>query len=67
MKRHFFYNILLNVGLILMMFILIAAYNSEALPVEKYLIIGGAIVTIIVLGYLKYRLLLQVKKLTKGG
>lgn len=65
MKKHFLYNTLLNIGLILMMFAAVAAYNSEAQKGEKYIILGITVLIIIVLGYLKYRLLKQVRQLTK--
>jgi len=61
MKRHFLYNTLLNIGLILMLLSAVAAYNSE-----RYPILGIAVVIIGVLGYLKYRLLKQVRQLTKN-
>jgi len=65
MKRHFLYNTLLNIGLILMTFAAVAAYNSEAQNSEKYLILSVTVFIIILLGYLKYRLLKQVRQLTK--
>ncbi len=65
MKRHFLYNTLLNIGLILMMLTAIAAYNGETQNNEKYFILGITVVIILLLGYLKYRLLKQVRQLTK--
>ncbi|WP_353127695.1 DUF6358 family protein [Parapedobacter pyrenivorans] len=61
MKRHFIYNVLLNIGLILMVLSAIAAFNSEQYPI---LAISMAI--IFILGYLKYRLLKQIRHITKG-
>ncbi|SEL78383.1 DUF6358 family protein [Parapedobacter koreensis] len=60
MKTHFLYNILLNIGLILMIFSVVAAYNSAMYPV-----LAIAVVIVCVLGYLKYRLLKQVRQMTK--
>jgi hypothetical protein len=60
MKRHFLYNILLNIGLILMLLSAVAAYNSGQQPI---LYISVAIIA--VLGYLKYRLLKQIRQFTK--
>ncbi|MFC3199685.1 DUF6358 family protein [Parapedobacter deserti] len=60
MKRYFFYNILLNVGLILMLLSAVAAYNSSDYP-----ILAIAVAITLVLGYLKYRLLKQIRHLTK--
>ncbi len=62
MKRHFLYNILLNIGLILMFLSMVAAYNNGQYPIFA---ISLAITA--VLGYLKYRLLLHIRKLTKKG
>ncbi|WP_257669347.1 DUF6358 family protein [Parapedobacter tibetensis] len=59
-KKPFLYNILLNVGLILMILSALAAYDSKLYPV---LSISMAI--IIVLVYLKYQLLKQVKRTNK--
>ncbi|MGK6352636.1 DUF6358 family protein [Parapedobacter sp. DT-150] len=61
MKRQFLYNILLNVGLILMVLSAVAAYNSKQYPV---LAISVAIIAILV--FLKYRLLKQIRQLTKN-
>ncbi len=60
MKRHFLYNILLNIGLILMILSAVAAYQSA-----QYMILAISLAIILVLGYLKYRLLRQVRQLTK--
>jgi len=65
MKRHFFYNILLNVGIIVLILAGVAAYNSEAPPDEKYAILATALVGFGLLGYLKYRLLKKVRQLTQ--
>jgi len=61
MKRHFIYNVLLNIGLILMVLSTVAAYNSKQYP-----ILAIAVAIILVLGYLKYRLLRQIRQMTKG-
>ena len=65
MTKHFLYNTLLNIGLILMVMAAIAAYNTETQNSEKYLILGITVLIIGLLGYLKFRLLKQVRKLTK--
>ncbi|MBK1438500.1 sortase [Parapedobacter sp. ISTM3] len=59
MKRHFLYNTLLNIGLILMIFSAVAAYNSKQYPV-----LAISVVIVCVLVYLKYRLLKQVRQMT---
>jgi len=60
MKKYFLYNILLNVGIILMALAAMAAYNSIQYP-----IVAIAVAIVVLLGYLKYRLLKQVRQLTK--
>ena len=60
MKKHILYNTLLNIGLILMVLSVVAAYNSKQYPV-----LAISVVIIAVLIYLKYRLLRQVRQMTK--
>lgn len=60
MKRHFLYNILLNIALILMFLSTVAAYNNG-----QYAVMAISIAITAVLAYLKYRLLTHVRKLTK--
>jgi len=60
MAAYFLYNTLLNVGLMIMIFSMIAAYNSS-----HYLILVISLVFAGVLGYLKYRLLKRVRQQTK--
>lgn len=60
MKKHILYNTLLNIGLILMVFSSVAAYNSENYP-----ILVVSVVIIAVLIYLKYQLIRQVRQMTK--
>ena len=64
MKTYFLYNVLLNIALILMGFAAIAAYNSDDNG-SKNLILAISIAIFLVLAYLKYRLLKQVKQYTK--
>ncbi|SFC35080.1 hypothetical protein SAMN05421747_10941 [Parapedobacter composti] len=60
MKRHFLYNTLLNIGLILMTLSAVAAFQSR-----QYLALVVSMAIIGVLGYLKYRLLKQVRQMTR--
>lgn len=57
MKRYFLYNILLNISLILMFFSVVAAYQSR-----QYIVLAISILIILIVGYLKYRLLKQVRQ-----
>lgn len=59
-KRYFFYNIMLNVALILMILSVVAAYNSNQLPI---LVISVLIIALLI--FLKYRLLKLIKQQTK--
>lgn len=60
MKKYFLYNTLLNIALIFMVLAVWAAYNSANYPI---LVVAVAILAI--LGWLKYRLLKQVRQFTK--
>ncbi|MGV3761692.1 DUF6358 family protein [Parapedobacter sp.] len=64
MKRYFFYNVMLNIGLILMSFATIAAYSSDDNG-SKYLILAISVAILLVLAYLKYRLLKLVRQFTQ--
>jgi len=64
MKTYFLYNVLLNISLILMGFAVWAAYSSDDNG-SKNLIFAIAVVIFLVLAYLKYRLLRQVRQATK--
>ncbi|WP_104443702.1 DUF6358 family protein [Parapedobacter indicus] len=57
MKRYFIYNVLLNISLILMFLSVVAAYQSS-----EYTVFGISLLIIGILGYLKYRLLKQVRQ-----
>lgn len=57
MKRYFFYNVLLNIALILMILSVVAAYNSS-----QHGILAISVGIMAVLIYLKYRLLKQIKQ-----
>ncbi|HWK55786.1 MAG TPA: DUF6358 family protein [Parapedobacter sp.] len=61
MKTYFLYNILLNIALILMGLAVWAAYQSGEYP-----ILAITVAIIAILGWLKYRLLKQVRQGTKG-
>lgn len=56
-KRYFFYNVLLNIALILMILSVVAAYNSS-----QYAILAISVGIMALLIYLKYRLLKQIKQ-----
>lgn len=60
LKRNLLYNTLLNVGLILMIFSAVAAYNSKQYP---YLAISVVIAVFLV--YAKYLLIKQVREMSK--
>lgn len=60
MKTYFLYNVLLNISLILMGFAVWAAYRSDQYP-----ILAITVVILVILGWLKYRLLRQVRQTTK--
>ncbi len=60
LKRNLLYNTLLNVGLILMIFSAVAAYNSQQ---YIYLVISAVIAIFLV--YAKYLLIKQVREMGK--
>ena len=60
LKRNLLYNTLLNVGLILMIFSAVAAYNSQQ---YIYLVISAVIAIFLV--YAKYVLIKQVREMGK--
>lgn len=60
LKRNLLYNILLNVGLILMIFSAVAAYNSQ-----QYLYLAISAILAIFLVYAKYLLIKQVREMGK--
>ncbi|WP_326328021.1 DUF6358 family protein [Parapedobacter sp. 10938] len=64
MKKYFLYNVLLSIALILMALAAIAAYNSDDNG-SKYPILAITIAIFLILVYLKYRLLKQIKHFTK--
>ncbi|GGC30859.1 hypothetical protein GCM10011386_23580 [Parapedobacter defluvii] len=57
MKLYFLYNTLLNISLILMLLAVVAAYQSS-----DYLVLAISVLIILILGYLKYRLLKRVRQ-----
>lgn len=59
MKKYLLYNTLLNIGLVLMIFSAVAAYNSNQL-----LFLGISILIAIFLVYTKYSLLKRVRQMT---
>ena len=60
MGKKFIYNVLLNIGLIAMIFTAVSSYKKE-----QYLIVILAICILILLSFLKIRLLKQVREITK--
>ncbi|WP_353184369.1 DUF6358 family protein [Parapedobacter lycopersici] len=60
MKKYFFYNVLLTVALIVMVLSIVAAYNSG-----QHIILAVSVLITVVLIFLKYHLLKQVKRQTK--
>lgn len=60
MKTYFLYNTLLNIAVILMGLAVWAAYRSE-----QYIIMAITVLIVIILGWLKYRLLKQVRQRIK--
>lgn len=61
MKRYFFYNVLLNMALILMILSVVAAYNSG-----QYSILAISLGIVALLIYLKFRLLRVIKQRRNG-
>lgn len=61
LKRNLLYNTLLNVGLILMIFSAVAAYNSQ-----QYIYLAISAVIAVFLIYAKYLLIKQVRDLAKS-
>jgi hypothetical protein len=57
MRRKLLYNVLLNIGLIVLVFCAVAAYNSQ-----QYGILSIAVIGIVLLIYLKVRLMKQVRR-----
>lgn len=57
MKTYFLYNVLLNIALILMGIAVWAAYQSG-----EYAILAITVAILVILGWLKYRLLKQVRQ-----
>lgn len=62
MKKYFLYNVMLNIGLILMGLAVWAAYRSA-----DYTILAITVAIFIVLVWLKIRLLKQVRQFTKDS
>lgn len=62
MGRKFIYNVLLNIGLIAMVFAAVSAFNNG-----QYFIVIGAVCIIAFLSFLKIRLLKQVREITKAN
>jgi len=61
MGKKFLYNILLNIGILILAYCAIAAFHAR-----QYLILACAIAGIALLIYLKIRLTKQVRKMLKG-
>lgn len=60
MGKKFIYNVLLNIGLIAMVYTAVSSYKKE-----QFLIVILSICIAIVLSFLKIRLLKQVREITK--
>lgn len=60
MGKKFIYNVLLNIGLIAMVYTAVSAYNNQ-----QFLIVILSICIAIALSFLKIRLLKQVREITK--
>lgn len=60
MGKKFVYNVLLNIGLIAMIFTAASSFKKE-----QYIIAIGAILIIVLLSFLKIKLLKQVRAITK--
>jgi|GEM_PF-484035 len=56
MKKRFFYNVFLNIGIIVLLFLGVSAYKGQ-----QYLLVVTVALFIVLLAFLKYRLLKQVK------
>ncbi len=57
MRKKLLYNVLLNVGLIVLVFSAVAAYNNQ-----QYSILSVAAIGILLLIYLKIQLMKQVRR-----
>lgn len=60
MKLKFFYNTLLTLGIALMLLSAVSSYQAE-----QYLYLAISLALIVVLGWLKYKLLADVKNTIK--
>ncbi|WP_222852239.1 DUF6358 family protein [Olivibacter sp. SDN3] len=62
MTKHILYNIFLNIGILVLAYCSIAAYNEK-----QFFILGGCIIGIALLVYLKVRLAKKVRQHIKQG
>lgn len=62
MGKKFIYNVLLNIGLIAMVFTAVSSFKKD-----QYFIVIGAICILVLLSFLKIRLLKEVREITKDN